>query len=57
MGDVYKFYSLKHERTPASLFFDKLFAPQLLEFAADKTDYEALYVRTKQLAHLAAQRI
>ena len=44
---------LQHQRTPVSLFFDKMFASKLNEFAVDKVDYEALYVKTKELANVA----
>jgi hypothetical protein len=54
INHLYKFYSLKHERTPVSLFTDKMFAPQLKAFALDSKDYENLYVKTKQLARLAS---
>ena len=52
---VYQFYALKHERTPISLFSDRKFAPLIEKFAADKRDYEWLYVRTKALSHLISQ--
>lgn len=48
---IYQFYALKHERTPLSLFTDRIFAKHIEKFAVDKRDYEWLYVLTKALSH------
>lgn len=52
---IYQFYALKHERTPLSLWTDRMFAASLDKFSTDKRDYEWLYVKTKALAHVANQ--
>ena len=44
---IYTFFALKHERTPVSLFTDRMFASQLEKYATDKRDYDWLYVKTK----------
>ena len=48
-------FFLQHQRTPMSLFLDRMFASKLAAFSLNKADYEQLYVRTKTLANLAQQ--
>jgi hypothetical protein len=48
---------MQHERTPVSLFTDRLFSQHLEKFAVNKRDYESLYVKTKTLAHLANSQL
>ena len=53
VSDVYNFYALKHERTPVSLFMDKMFSANLRGMAQSPADFAALYVKTKTVAHYA----
>lgn len=57
VNEIYTHYALKHERTPVSLFADKMFAQPLENFATDSRDYEHLYVKMKKLAHLINKEI
>ena len=45
----------QHQRTPVSLFLDKMFAQKLTDLALSKADYEGLYVKTKMLANVLSQ--
>ena len=57
VSQIYQHYALKHERTPVSLFMDRMFAGQLAKVSTDATDYESLYVQTKKLAQMCNQKM
>jgi len=54
---VYEHYHLKYERTPTTLFMDKLFSDALQKFSTSAADYESLFVRTRRIASLANQKL
>ena len=54
-SDLFPLLCLQHQRTPVSLFLDRMFARKLADFSLNKADYEQLYVRTKTLANVAQQ--
>ena len=45
-------FFVQHQRTPMSLFLDKMFADKLTTLALNKADYESLYVKTKHFANV-----
>ena len=53
VSDVYNWYAMKHERTPVSLFMDKMFSENLRGMARSPADFSALYVKCKTVAHFA----
>lgn len=55
--NVYEHYRLKHERTPTTLFMDKMFSEALQKFSTSAADYESLFVRTRRIAAFANEKL